>query len=164
VFDIETADIKNGFFMKKIVVMIIAASTFVLAGCVTGSQGVLLVKSPSTNGVVKVAQTPERGNSADMDANFTAALKGEGLTVMPILAPKARKSPDVDATVSYIDVWRWDVVMYLKSISILFYDAETGDLLIKGDWNNSKPHGFRDPKEVMQGLVREMLTELRSAQ
>lgn len=149
--------------MKKLALIIISASTFLLAGCVTGSQGVLLVKASPTREVVRVAQMPEKGNSANMDANFAAALKIEGLTVMPMLPPKTRKSPDVDAIVSYIDVWRWDLVMYLKSISIRFYDAETGDLLITGDWSNSKPHGFRDPKEVTQGLVREMLTELRSA-
>ena len=52
--------------------------------------------------------------------------------------------------------------MYLRSLSVRMYDAETGDLLVLGEWKNSAFHGFQDSKIVMQGLVSEMLTKLRT--
>lgn len=112
--------------------------------------------------VLAVSQAPEEGNSADMDGNLSAALLKEGLSVKPPISAGARSAVGVDAVVSYGDVWRWDLVMYLRSLSVRMYDAETGDLLVLGEWKNSAFHGFQDSKIVMQGLVSEMLTKLRT--
>ncbi|WP_279432869.1 hypothetical protein [Luteimonas arsenica] len=42
----------------------------------------------------------------------------------------------MDGIVSYVDVWRWDIVMYLHSVAIKIFDARSGDLLVTGDWKN----------------------------
>lgn len=53
--------------------------------------------------------------------------------------------------------------MYLRALSVRLYDAQSGDLLVTGEWHDSAMHGFRDAKVVMQGLVSSMLATLRAA-
>lgn len=132
------------------------------AGCST-TQRVVLAKADSTKVVQTVAQVRAADNSADMDANLQSALQKESLSIKATLPAGTRKSSEVDALVSYTDVWRWDLVMYLKSLSISMYDAETGDLLVTGQWSDSALHAFRDSKLVMQNLLDEMFGKLRSA-
>ena len=132
----------------------------VLAGCAT-TQEVSVAKSDPVTSIKTVAQAPDAGNSPEMDAALTAALQLQGLTVKPAVRAGARKSPDVDAVVGYIDNWRWDLVMYLQSINIRMYDARSGDLLVSGEWRDSPMHGVRDPQVVVQGLVAEMMARLR---
>lgn len=74
-----------------------------------------------------------------------------------------RGNPPADANVSYVDVWRWDVTMYLKSLRIRMFDGRTGDLLASGEWSDSDLHGFRDAKGVVGDLVAEMMAKLRAA-
>ena len=112
--------------------------------------------------ITSVAIVPAAGDSPAMNANVEAALVEHGLQVKAPLPGGTRRSQEVDATVSYVDVWRWDVSMYLKSISIRLFDAKTGDLLATGQWNDSDLHGFRDAKETVSELIGEMLAKLRA--
>lgn len=70
-------------------------------------------------------------------------------------------SRGVDALVSYVDVWRWDIVMYMKNLTVKLHDAESGDLLAIGEWSNSPLHGFQDAKQVMETLVSEVMAKIR---
>jgi hypothetical protein len=132
----------------------------VLAGCAT-TQKVNVSKIEPVTSIKTVAQAPDAGNSADMDAVLTAALQTQGLTVKPALRAGTRKAQDVDAVVSYIDSWRWDIAMYLRKIDIQMFDARSGDLLVSGEWQDSPMHGFHDPLAVVQGLLAEMMARLR---
>ncbi|MEG3190846.1 hypothetical protein [Lysobacter sp. D1-1-M9] len=147
--------------MKSIVHIALIASAFVLGGCST-SQNVLLAKQAPPR-VVTVAQAPDAGNSPEMDTALRSALVTAGYTVRAPLAEGVRKSDEVDAIVSYVDVWRWDIVMYLQSIAIKMFDAQTGDLLVTGDWRNSALHGFQDEEVVVGRLIEEMSGKLKSA-
>lgn len=133
-----------------------------LGGCST-TQHITLAKAAPALKVTTVAQVPAEGNSPEMNANLTNALQAEGLQVKAPLPADARKSDDVDAIVSYVDVWRWDLVMYLKKLSVKMYDAKTGDLLVMGDWEDSPMHGFRDAKTAVNSVVSEMVAKLRAA-
>lgn len=131
-----------------------------LAGCAT-TQEVSVAKSDPVTSIKTVAQAPDAGNSPEMDAALTAALQLQGLTVKPTVRAGARKSPDADAVVRYIDNWRWDLIMYLQKIDIRMYDAQSGDLLVSGEWKDAPMHGNHDPQVVMQGLLAEMMSRLR---
>jgi len=140
----------------------IALTFALLVGCST-TQEVVLAKANPTKRVQTIAQIPDADNSPQMNANLEAALQKEGLSLKAPLPAGTRKSNEVDAIVSYVDVWRWDLVMYLKGLTVRLYDAETGDLLITGQWNDSTLHAFRDAKGVMQGVVSDMMAKLRAA-
>lgn len=133
-----------------------------LAGCST-TQQVTLAKAAPTQAVKVVARAPAEGNSVQMDGFLEQALLSESVTVKPALPAGARTGAGVDAVVSYTDVWRWDMTTYMKSLSVRMFDAQSGDLLVVGEWSDSPMHGFRDAKLVMQGLVSEMLAKVRGA-
>ncbi len=122
-----------------------------------------MAKAKPVKKVQTVAQVPEADNSPQMNGYLEVALQKEGISLKVPLPAGTRKSSDVDAIVSYVDVWRWDLVMYLKGLTVRLYDAETGDLLVTGQWDDSTLHAFRDAKGAMQGVVSEMLAKLRAA-
>lgn len=147
--------------MKAIFYAAAAVAIALVSGCST-SQNVLLAKqTPPT--IVTVAQAPTDGNSPEMDAFLRSALIKEGYTVRSPLPAGTRTSDGVDAIVSYIDVWRWDVVMYLQSIAINIFDAQNGDLLVTSEWRNSAMHGYHGDGEIVQDLVSEMSSKLKAA-
>ncbi len=152
--------VSQGKTMKSIV-FIAAAAGLLLGGCATNQQVLLAKQNPPP--VVTVAQRPDAGNSPEMDAFLRSALIQEGYTVRAPLPEGTRKSDEVDAIISYVDVWRWDIVMYLQSIAIKMFDARTGDLLVTGDWRNSAMHGFHGDKEIVAELISEMTGKLKSA-
>ena len=133
-----------------------------LSGCST-TQDVHLAKAEPTKKLVTIVQVLDADNSSQMNGNLEAALRKEGFALKSPLPAGTRKSAEADALISYVDVWRWDIVMYLRSLSVRLYDAQSGDLLVSGEWKDSALHGFRDAKLVMEGLVSEVLTKLRTA-
>ena len=138
------------------------ALVLALAGCST-SQSVTLVKGTPPP-VAVVSQVADAGNSPEMDAFLKEALQAQSLEVRGTVLPAGTtRAEGVDALVSYVDVWRWDLAMYLASVSVKMHDARSGDLLVMGEWKDSPLHGFRDAKVVLAGLVQEMLAKLRGA-
>jgi hypothetical protein len=148
--------------MKFTTILATAFAAIAFSGCST-TQEVTLAKASPTKQVISVARSPDEGNSPAMDQNLELALITQGLQVKAPVPASTRKSSGTDAVISYVDLWRWDLVMYLKSITVNLYDAETGDLLVTGRWADSPAHGFRDAKVVVNGLVSEMLSKLRAA-
>jgi uncharacterized lipoprotein YmbA len=148
--------------MHKLHLAFALVAAISLGGCST-TQNVTLTKMQYAKQIKSVAQVPEAGNSPEMDKHLESAVLAEKVAIKPPLPAGARKTSDADAIISYIDVWRWDLVMYLQSISIRLHDAESGDLLVSGEWRDSPLHGFRDAKLVVEGLTKEMFAKLRAA-
>jgi hypothetical protein len=148
--------------MRLVLTTALVLTLTFLSGCST-TQEVVLAKANPSKKVTTIAQVLEADNSTQMNSNLEVALQKEGLSLKAPLAAGTRKSPDVDAIISYVDVWRWDLAMYLKSFTVRLYDAETGDLLATGEWNDSPLHAFRDAKLAMQGVVSDMFAKLRVA-
>jgi hypothetical protein len=133
---------------------------FAGAGCST-SQQVTIAKADFNRTLKTVAQVPDADNSAQMNGYLESALQKEGLALKAPLPAGTRKADDVDALVSYVDVWRWDLAMYMQSLTVRVHDASNGDLLATGRWHDSPLHGFRNAKAVMEGLVAEVFAKLR---
>jgi len=134
-----------------------------LTGC-SSTQQVTLAKQSIPNHVMTVSQVKQEDNSKDMDANLIQAVNSSGLQMKGSLPQGTAKSKDVDALISYQDTWRWDLVMYLKSVSVNLYDAKTGDLLVIGSWENSALHSFPDSGQVVRNLLNEMVNKVRAAE
>ena len=130
-------------------------------GCAT-SQNVNLAQVTGSRPLSTVAMVPSEGNSADMDAAVRSALVNQGLTPKAPLPAGTRKSPDVDVIVGYTDQWRWDLVMYLRWVSIEMYDSNSGNLLANARWENSAFHGFQDYKTVVKGLIDDMMVKIEA--
>ncbi len=133
-----------------------------MTGCAT-SQNVTLAQGSPSKPITTAALVPQDGNSPVMDTNLQSALVAQGVTPKIALPASTRKSAEVDAIVTYTDVWRWDLIMYLKSITINVSDAASGNLLAMGRWDNSVFHGFQDAEQVTSDLVAEMFAKLKSS-
>ncbi len=138
------------------------STLLILSGCST-TQEVLLAKNNPTKMVQTIARSTGDSDAADMNKNVDDAFAAQGIEVKSVFPPETRKSPEVDAIYVYSDQWRWDLVMYLRALSINIFDAESGDLLITGKWHDSTLHGFRDAREVSRNLVADMIAKLRAA-
>lgn len=143
--------------MKKLCAGLLVCAA--LAGCSTTSN-VMMGNPDQTKPIHTVAFTPQGGNSADMDNYIQRDLLSRGVDVKAMAAPGTRKMTNVDAVVSYSDTWRWDLVMYLKSLDISIFDASSGSLLISGHWENSALHGFQDPAGVINQVMDEMFSKM----
>lgn len=97
-----------------------------------------------------------------MDTNLQAALMAQGITPKPSMPASTRKSTEVDAIVTYTDVWRWDLIMYLKSITVNVSDAASGNLLAMERWDSSAFHGFQDGKQVTSNLMTEIFSKFKA--
>jgi hypothetical protein len=146
--------------MNTKLALISVCLAFASAGCST-SQEVTLAKSDFSKTLKTAAQVPDADNSAQMNGYLESALQKEGLSLKALLPAGTRKADDVDALVSYVDVWRWDLAMYMQSLTVRVHDASNGDLLATGRWRDSPLHGFRNAKVVMEGLVAEVFAKLR---
>lgn len=138
----------------------VIAYALLITGCST-TQEITLGKATGEKKLASVAQVLDDDNSAQMNGYLASALQKEGLNVKQSLPKGTRTTPDADALISYVDVWRWDIAMYMQDLTVRLHDAQTGDLLALGQWSDSPLHAFRDAKAVMQGLVSEMLAKVQ---
>jgi hypothetical protein len=148
--------------MNRFIPSSIVLFAVLMTGCAT-SQNVTLGQLSAPESLSSAALVPQEGNSSDMNENMRTAMLALGLTPQSSLPAGTRKSQDVDALVSYTDSWRWDLVMYLRSLTINIFDARTGNLLAMGRWDNSAMHGFSDSRLVTQNLMAEMLGKVKAS-
>lgn len=142
--------------MRPIVYSIIAASFLTLLGCSSASKNIAVSKQLTTP-ISSAAQVAQAGNSSEMDSYLNEALVKSGLKVKAPMAEGTRKSEEVDVLVSYSDAWSWDLVTYLRSLSVRIVEANSGELIAAGNWVNSRPHGFYSPREVVQMMISDTL-------
>lgn len=133
-----------------------------LTGCAT-SQTVTLASMSPPKELHSAALVFQEGNNSDMTVDITQQLRDGGISVKPPLPAGIRQASDVDMLVAYSDKWRWDIVMYLKSLDLNIFDAKSGNLIVTGRWENSAFHGFQDSKKVIKGLLDEMMAKVRDA-
>ena len=148
--------------MKIRSLLLSAAMIGALSACAT-SQQVTLAKQNVPATMRSVAQIHQADNSADMDQNLQHAVLNAGLQLKPVQAEGTTRSAGSDALISYRDVWRWDVVMYLQAVSINLFDARSGDLLVSGTWQNSALHGYPNSGKVVDDLVKAMVDKVHAA-
>jgi hypothetical protein len=143
----------------------IATFALLISACST-TQSISMAKQSPTKQITSVAHVADDGNSPEMDRHIESALLKEGLTLRAKLPAGTATAKDVDALVSYVDVWRWDVVMYLKNLTVRVRDAGTGDLIASAEWTESHFHQFRGDagvKQVVEKLFTDLLAKVRSS-
>jgi hypothetical protein len=148
--------------MMKFYYLTVAMFMGILVSCTT-SHEVTVDKTYQGRRIRYVAQAAEEDNSAEMNGYLAAALQKQGLTIKPSLPQGTRTAEGVDAVVSYVDVWRWDVVMYLQSLTLNIYDPKTGNVMATGHWRDSPLHGFRDPNKVMNDVVSDAISKVHGS-
>ena len=63
-------------------------------------------------------------------------------------------SPDgADVYMTFVDRWRWDIAMYLKSLDVSVFRTADDSLVATGSFRNSLLHSFPDPAEKADAIV-----------
>jgi hypothetical protein len=146
--------------MRSLIIACIAAAAIFTSGC-GGSSAISPASANAPAQIRSAAFSPQPGNSSEVTGYVTAALAAHGVTTRPAILSAGNKSNDVDAIVSYLDVWRWDMAMYMQSIAIQLYNAKTGELLVSGSWSDSVLHSFNRGDAVARDLINQMFAKLQ---
>jgi len=147
--------------MTRLLLSTLLALSALATGCAT-SQNVTLAQLAPARSITTAALVPQDGNSAAMDDHVRTALMMQGVAARETVYPGTRQNNSVDAIVGYTDVWRWDLTMYLRSLTIQVFDARTGNLLATGRWDNSAFHGFQEAGQVTRNLMNEVFAKIRT--
>lgn len=145
--------------MKSVPLLAAALATLMLAGC-GGTYTVTRMHGKPPEQLRSVAIAPQSGNSAEVTGYVSEALAARGVEVRGEVASAGFRSEYADGVVSYSDVWRWDLAMYLQSIKINLYNASSGALLVSGRWEDSFFHAYHRGDSVSKELLTRMFAEL----
>jgi hypothetical protein len=110
---------------------------------VNGATGAL-----AQGGTARIVVDPDDSGDASCRRAVERELRARGFRV----ADDAKAS----LTVKMIDTWRWDIVMYLLELDLVFTDASTGSLRAQAYYKNSPFHGYPSQSDVVEKLFLEM--------
>ncbi|MCO4093122.1 MAG: hypothetical protein HEQ34_14420 [Sphingorhabdus sp.] len=146
--------------MRSLMIACIAAVAIFTSAC-GGSSAITPASANAPAQIRSAAFSPQPGNSPEVTGYIADALAAHGVATRPAKLSPGYKSNDVDAIVSYLDVWRWDVAMYMQSIAIRLYNAKTGELLVSGSWSDSALHSFNRVDAIARDLINQMFSKLQ---
>lgn len=132
-----------------------------LSACATSSQ--VLVQPAARTQVENyhsVYLVTHGGDSSDMDVNVERALLKRGFSVTT--GTDAAQPPNAQLVVKYVDDWKWDMAMYLRSFDLMMFDGRSKVLLADGTWRNSLLHGFYSAPKVVDQVVGRTVKKLES--
>ena len=136
--------------MKAIDIILSLSTICILSSCSTISP-VHTPKGPDLNQLESAYVIKHENSTRDIDVFIQNALLARGLNVSS--GPQINKPDDVDFYVRYIDRWKWDMAMYLKSLQIQFYDNSTNMLIGSAKFQNSWLHSFPNTEEKTAEVV-----------
>ncbi|MBI4838870.1 MAG: hypothetical protein HY806_06980 [Nitrospirae bacterium] len=139
--------------MKLILIILIGAS---LASCSTiRPAGVYSRDSLNEIHSAFVVQNKESKRGIDIYIQKALAVRGISSSIGPIES----KPENVKAYVTYADVWRWDMSIYLEKLDINIYDNQTNELIATGEFDNSWLHSFPDPSQKVFQVIDSIWTK-----
>ncbi|AWI79080.1 MAG: hypothetical protein CVU19_16930 [Betaproteobacteria bacterium HGW-Betaproteobacteria-13] len=127
----------------------------VLIGLLTGCASLQSTRAPDADlSRIKTIHVQKlEGEDADIDLLIAKRLTALGYQVTTSAA--ARPDHEVDATLTYVDRWMWDITMYLLRLTITLRDGREDTILAVGE--SYRPSLQRRSPEVM---VEEVLDDI----
>ena len=134
----------------------------ILTGCATSSSVSIGQLAPQQKRITTAALVSRDGKccSPEMDSYIRQQLIAYGIMTKQALPIGTHQSNDVDVIVAYSDVWRWDYVMYLRSLTINLFDGSSGNLLATSRWDNSTLHEVQNPRAIIKELLDDIFSKL----
>lgn len=136
--------------------VLLALSALLTSGCAvnraTGSV------EPGANlaaiKTIHVVKAPEDGR--DINGLIAERLKEMGY----VASTGPDKRVDVDANVTYVDRWMWDITMYMLELTVILRDARTDFPLATGNsFHTSLTR--QSPKEMVQEVTTNMFKDAK---
>ena len=136
---------KNSF---KLIILALFISTTLMGCAVNRATGSV---DPKTNLLALKSMHVKKNPSDDSNINILIAdkLRSKGITVTT--EPEVSSS-NIDATVTYIDKWMWDITMYLLELTITIRDPKTDfPLATRNSYHTSLTR--LSPKEMVDEVI-----------
>jgi len=104
----------------------------------------------SLNGI-NSAYVVQKRSKRGIDIYIQEALAVRG--IRSSIGPFESKPENVDVYVTYVDIWQWDMSMYLATLDIKIYNNHTNELIATGEFVNAWLHTYPDPCETVFEVI-----------
>lgn len=135
---------------------LLAASAMFASGCAINRATATVEPGANLEAVKRVHVV----HAAEDGRNINEIL-AERLTQMGFVASTgAEKRKDVDANLTYVDRWMWDLTMYMLELTVILRDPVT-------DFPMAKANSFhtsltrQSPKEMVQEVTTNLFKEVK---
>ena len=143
-------------FDRWVFTAVLAVSALFTSGCAINRATANVDPSAnlSTIKTIHVVQAPEDGRKI----NDVIATR---LTQMGFVASTGlSKRNDVDANMTYVDRWMWDITMYMLELTIVLRDPSTDFALATGNsYHTSLTR--QSPQEMVQEVTSNMFKQVK---
>jgi hypothetical protein len=136
----------------------------VLTGCAVNRATANLTPGADISKVKSIYVEKEEGDDRNIDAIIKTNLEKRGYTVT---TGESKKPPaPVDAKLTYVDKWMWDITMYMLELTITLRDPKNDFPLAVGNslhtsLSRKSPDEMVD--EVLGNIINAQKTDLKTA-
>lgn len=132
-------------FLKLAAVLVVTALT---SGCAVNRTNAMIDPAGDLGKVKSVYVTKLAKDERGVDVLIADKLRSRGLTVTTGPA----KPENVDAVVTYVDKWMWDITMYMLELTIAIRDPKSDYPLATGNSYHTSLSRL-SPKEMVDEVI-----------
>jgi len=138
----------------------VAAIVFLSSGCAVNRATATLTPGADLSRVRTIYIEKEKGDDRAIDLIVKKNLEKRGYTVTTGDAPKPDKP--VDAALSYVDRWMWDITMYMLELTVTLRDPVTSfPMAVGNSFHTSLTR--KSPEEMVDEVLGNMLSPVKTA-
>jgi hypothetical protein len=136
-------------------IVALAAVVFLGTGCAVNRATATLTPGADLGKVRTIYIEKEKGDDRAIDLILKKNLEKRGYTVMTGDAPKPDKP--VDAALSYVDRWMWDITMYMLELTVTLRDpANSFPMAVGNSFHTSLTR--KSPEEMVDEVLGNILS------
>ncbi|MET0963153.1 MAG: hypothetical protein ABWY05_10100 [Noviherbaspirillum sp.] len=131
-------------------IVALAAVVFLGSGCAVNRATATLTPGADLGKVRTIYIEKEKGDDRAIDLILKKNLEKRGYTVMTGDAPRPDKP--VDAALSYVDRWMWDITMYMLELTVTLRDpANSFPMAVGNSFHTSLTR--KSPEEMVDEVL-----------
>jgi hypothetical protein len=139
-------------------ILALAAIVFLGTGCAVNRATATLTPGADLTQVRSIYIEKEKGDDRAIDLILKTNLEKRGYTVTTGDAPRPDKP--VDALLSYVDRWMWDITMYMLELTVTLRDpANSFPMAVGNSFHTSLTR--KSPDEMADEVLGNMLSPVK---
>jgi len=140
-------------------IVALAGIVFLGSGCAVNRATATLTPGADLTKVRTIYIEKEKGDDRAIDLILKRNLEKRGYTVTTGDAPKPGNP--VDATLSYVDRWMWDITMYMLELTVTLRDpANSFPMAVGNSFHTSLTR--KSPEEMADEVLGNMLSPAKA--
>lgn len=141
-------------------ILALAAVVLLGSGCAVNRATATLTPGADLTKVRSVYIEKEKGDDRAIDLILKKNLEKRGYTVTAGDAPKPDKP--VDAILSYVDRWMWDITMYMLELTVTLRDpANSFPMAVGNSYHTSLTR--KSPEEMVDEVLGNIFSPVKTA-